>query len=191
MTNGESPILNAFLRRGHLFLLPADARNAGWRDVASSSINQAPLASRRRSQIPGLKQAWGPPGVMQRARCQWRSARSCTGTWRCRTIKLGGMTPSRVYSLVSLPHLRSQAAMLRFEKISGSQRMGGTLYPEGNGESIWARSWVKSEHPHRYSGNGASAGATATPDDQIGRSPDLHGARHRNALSGAGIHLWM
>jgi hypothetical protein len=37
---------------------------------------------------------------------------------------------------------------------------------------------VKGEQPHRYSGNGASAGAEATPDDQIGRmTATSNGAR--------------
>jgi hypothetical protein len=56
--------------------------------------------------------------------------------------------------------------------------MGGTLYPEGSGYVYLGASWVKGEHPHRYSGNGASVGAHATPDDQIGRmTATTNGAR--------------
>jgi hypothetical protein len=65
-----------------------------------------------------------------------------------------------------------------FEKLNGTQRMAGRLYADGDGYVYLGASWVKGEQPHRYSGNGASAGAEATPDDQIGRmTATSNGAR--------------
>lgn len=92
---------------------------------------------------------------------------SISGEWRCRSMKLGGMTPAMVYRWF---HCRiwEQGGTLRFEKVTGTQRMLGTLYPEDGGYSYRGASSAKGEPLHRYSGSGASAGATATPDDQQG-----------------------
>jgi hypothetical protein len=105
------------------------------------------------------------------------SGGSLTGSWRCRTIKLGGMTSSKTYSWFRC-RISDEGGVLHFEKTSGSQRMGGTLYPDGNSYVYLGASWVKGEHPHGYSGNGASVGSQATPDDQIGRmTATANGAR--------------
>ena len=137
-----------------------------------------------------MSEAGDVPAGARSAWCARRArADRSTGAWRCRTIKLGGMTRAVVYSWFHC-RIRAYAGGLIFEKINGSQRMAGQLYPEGDGYVYLGASWVKGEPPHRYSGNGASVGARATPDDQIGR---LH--RHlswrapRTALSRAGIHL--
>ena len=95
------------------------------------------------------------------------SARGIAGNWRCRSLKLGGMTPAMVYGWF---HCRiwDQGGSLRFEKITGSQRMAATLTPAGNGYAYRGAASAKGEPLHRYSGDGASVGATRTPDDQDG-----------------------
>ncbi len=74
--------------------------------------------------------------------------------------------------------MRAYAGGLLFEKTGGTQRMAGRLYAEDDGFVYLGASWVKGEPPHRYSGSGASVGAHATPDDQIGRlTATSYGAR--------------
>jgi Domain of unknown function (DUF4893) len=145
-------------------LVPVTAQ-AGWRDEASS-FDQSRLARLEESRSQGLAES-GNDAAAHEALDAAPAGGSLVGTWRCRTIKLGGMTSSMVYTWFRCRVFEYNGA-LRFEKISGSQRMAGTLYPEGNGYVYLGASWVKGEQPHRYSGNEASAGAEATPDDQIG-----------------------
>ncbi len=93
------------------------------------------------------------------------------GTWRCRSLKLGGMAPSLVYGWFKC-RISQQGRMLHFEKLSGTQRTSGTLYPDANGLVYLGASYVTAYGPAEkkpaYSGGGASTGADATPDDQIG-----------------------
>jgi hypothetical protein len=157
------PTLKAILIAA-AFLVPVTAQ-AGWRDEASS-FDQSRLARLDEARSQALSES-GNNGAAHEALDPAPAGGSLVGTWRCRTIKLGGMTPSMVYTWFHCRVFEYNGA-LRFEKVSGSQRMGGTLYPEGNGYVYLGASWVNTEHPHRYSGNGASFGAQATPDDQIG-----------------------
>jgi hypothetical protein len=89
------------------------------------------------------------------------------GAWRCRMIKLGGMTPDMVYSWFGC-RIGERNGHLWFEK-SGTQRLSGDLfrYEQGGYVLLGAYS-TKTEPPHRYSGNEPSAGAQATPDDAVG-----------------------
>ena len=90
------------------------------------------------------------------------------GKWRCRTIKLGGLTPDVVYSWFNC-RISHRDGGLFFEKITGSQRVAGVLYPrEEGGYVLLGALSVGNEPPHRYSGNHESAGAEATPDDAVG-----------------------
>jgi hypothetical protein len=90
------------------------------------------------------------------------------GKWRCRTIKLGGLTPDVVYSWFNC-RISHRDGGLFFEKITGSQRVAGVLYPrEEGGYVLLGATSVGNEPPHRYSGNHESAGAEATPDDAVG-----------------------
>lgn len=96
------------------------------------------------------------------------SATQLSGRWRCRTIKLGGMTPDVIYSWFAC-RIAEHDGKLSFEKASGSQRTRGALYPDASGGFVYlGASSVKGEPVHSYSGSGASAGAASTPDDQIG-----------------------
>ena len=92
---------------------------------------------------------------------------SLYGNWRCRQMKLGGMTGYAVFSWFPCRIYKVNGGIW-FEK-QGTQRMGGFLYPEEGGLWIYlgAQS-AKGEPWHRYSGRFASAGAVTTPDDQVG-----------------------
>ena len=154
-------------------LLVPVAAEAGWQDDATS-FDQSRLARLDEARSQAMAESGGAASDALNAPV---SGGSLTGSWRCRTIKLGGMTSSKTYSWFHCRVFEYNGA-LRFEKTSGSQRMGGTLYPDGNSYVYLGASWVKGEHPHRYSGNGASVGAQATPDDQIGRmTATANGAR--------------
>ena len=104
-------------------------------------------------------------------------------TKRCAALppKLGGITPDVVYGWfrcrISLRH-----GAPYFEKLTGSQRTSGFLYPQGGGLVYLGASYVTGEQPHRYSGNGAEAGAGTTPDDQIGLLSLLADGRARLEL---------
>ena len=88
------------------------------------------------------------------------------GTWRCRQIKLGGMTGYYVFDWFKC-RITHVTGGLWFEK-DGTQRMAGYLHPQ---EGMWvylgAQS-AKGEPIHRYSGRAASAGEEVNPDDQVG-----------------------
>lgn len=89
------------------------------------------------------------------------------GTWRCRQMKLGGMTGYAVFSWFPCTISRVNGG-LWFQK-EGTQRMAGYLYPEQGGLWVYlgAQS-AKGEPWHRYSGRYAYVGADVTPDDQVG-----------------------
>ena len=88
------------------------------------------------------------------------------GNWRCRQIKLGGMSGYYVFDWFNC-RISKAGGGIWFEK-NGTQRMAGYLYPQ---EGMWvylgAQS-AKDEPLHRYSGRAASAGGELNPDDQIG-----------------------
>jgi hypothetical protein len=88
------------------------------------------------------------------------------GTWRCRQIKLGGMTGYYVFDWFKcrIAHVNGG---LWFEK-EGTQRMAGYLHAQ---EGMWVYLGAQSargEPMHRYSGRAASAGEDFNPDDQVG-----------------------
>jgi hypothetical protein len=89
-----------------------------------------------------------------------------TGTWRCRTIKLGGLTPTIVYSWFKC-RISDRGGQLLFEKIGGSQRTSGTLYPDGGGFVYLGASYVHyngaNEKPPHYSGTGAQSARAKPP----------------------------
>jgi hypothetical protein len=147
------------------------AAHAGWREDAS------PFDVKRFSQLEesksrGLSEAQSGPDAelihaVLDAAPESVSQGALAGNWRCRTIKLGGMTPDVVYSWFHC-RVSERGGGLWFEKVSGSQRLSGALYPDERGYVLLGAFSVKGEPAHRYSGNSASAGAQATPDDAIG-----------------------
>jgi hypothetical protein len=88
------------------------------------------------------------------------------GNWRCRQMKLGGMSDYRVYSWFNCRISRVNGGIW-FEK-SGTQRMAGYLHPENGTWVYLGAQSAKNEPLHRYSGNGPSLGASSTQDDQVG-----------------------
>lgn len=144
-------------------LLAPMAAHAGWQDRATS-FDQSRLARLDEARTQGLAESGGVAGDVLNAPV---TGSSVAGDWHCRTIKLGGMTPSRVYGWFRC-RITDRGGVLAFEKVSGTQRMAGLLYPEAQGYVYLGASWVKGEPPHRYSGNEAFLGARSTPDDQVG-----------------------
>ena len=89
------------------------------------------------------------------------------GAWRCRQMKLGGMTGYAVFNWFPCRISRVNGGVW-FEK-EGTQRMAGYLYPEQGGLWVYLGAQSARGEPwHRYSGRYASVGADTTPDDQVG-----------------------
>jgi hypothetical protein len=154
--------------------LTATAAVAGWQDVASQFDRQR-LAQLGEAKQKALAEAHSGTGsgdasaidAVLGPATHAPSPSAILGSWRCRTIKLGGITPYVVYSWFNC-RISQRSGGLFLEKTSGSQRTAGFLYP-GDGALVYlGASSVTGEPLHAYSGNGASAGAAATPDDQIG-----------------------
>jgi hypothetical protein len=156
-------------------LVLTSAADAGWRDDASPSDVQR-LDRLTESRAKGLLEAQSAKpsdlaaiksilqaGVVSNGRI--------AGTWKCRTMKLGGLTPAIVYSWFTC-RISERGGRLFFEKLGGSQRTSGYLYPDAGGYVYLGASYVHyngaNEKPPVYSSTGASAGASQTPDDQIG-----------------------
>jgi hypothetical protein len=169
-------------------LLASTAANAGWQEQASAFDAQR-LSRLDESRAKGLDEAArGAPAAdlaaihsVLDAQAVDASLSALEGTWRCRTIKLGGITPDVVYGWFRCRvSLKGDAPF--FEKLTGSQRTSGFLYPQGGGFVYLGASYVTGEKPHAYSGNGAETGAGATPDDEIGLLSLLGGGRARLEL---------
>lgn len=90
------------------------------------------------------------------------------GTWRCRTIKMGGMTPSVVYSWFRC-RIRDTRNGLYFEKVTGTQRLSGYLDGYDGGRMLLLASMtVNNERPRPYSGGNTGVGAPTTHSDTVG-----------------------
>jgi hypothetical protein len=57
---------------------------------------------------------------------------------------------------------------LVLEKVNGTQRFAGELFPHNGAWVYLGASSAKGEPRHRYSGPSAAIGAAETPDDQVG-----------------------
>lgn len=150
----------------------ASGARAGWQDDATPyDVNRLAKLDEAKARALGEAQSGADFATIQSVLDQAPqavSADALMGDWRCRTIKLGGVTPDIVYSWFRC-RIANKDGNLFFEKISGSQRIAGRLYPhESGGYVLLGALSVKGEPAHRYSGNHASAGAEATPDDAIG-----------------------
>lgn len=148
---------------------------AGWQQVANR-YDQHRLAQLQQSRAEAMQQAerGAPPhdlailhAVLDPAP-KPVSVRALLGNWRCRTLKLGGITPDVIYDWFRC-RISMKGGGPYLEKLTGSQFTNGYLYPFAGGSFIYlGASSVIGEPRHSYPGNGASAGAKATPDDQIG-----------------------
>ena len=148
--------------------------SAGWRDQITdydagrlTSLEQARSDAVHQAETRGgtgdfraIQETFGSEahGVPQQA---------LLGTWRCRQMKLGGMTGYAVFSWFPCSITRVNGG-LWFQK-QGTQRMAGYLYPEDGGLWVYLGAQSARGEPwHRYSGRYASVGADVTPDDQVG-----------------------
>jgi hypothetical protein len=148
------------------------AAHAGWQEHASAyDVKRLSLLDESKSRGMEQAQSGGHTALIQALLDREPvsvSRGELAGGWRCRTIKLGGMTPDVVYSWFRC-RVGEHDGVLSFEKVSGSQTLSGTLYPRESGGYVFLGAFsTKGEPVHRYSGNGQSAGARATPDDAVG-----------------------
>ena len=148
---------------------------AGWRDQA------APAEIDRLDRLPQIRDEAIADAKTGKGQGDWRvlsrvmepegravPADALTGHWRCRQVKLGGMSSYIVYDRWFDCSIRSHKGGLSLEKKNGSQRFAGFLYPEGGGWVYLGASNVRGEPRHAYSGASPALGAQVTPDDQIG-----------------------
>jgi hypothetical protein len=146
---------------------------ADWRDqVSPRDIDRlAQLTDARDDALAQARQRGGKGDYnaiekILRADAHAVSEQALYGNWRCRQVKLGGMSGYYVFDWFNC-RISKAGGGIWFEK-SGTQRMAGHLYPQ---EGMWvylgAQS-AKGEPLHRYSGRAASAGSDINPDDQIG-----------------------
>jgi hypothetical protein len=155
-----------------LSLLASTAAFAGWREEASAFDAQR-LSQLQESKDKGMQEASSGPDMatinaVLGPHANPISESEAAGSWRCRTIKLGGMTPSKVYGWFNC-RVAHRGGGLYLEKLSGSDRVNGYLYPDQSGGLVLlGANTVKGEPERHYSGNGASVGASATPDDAVG-----------------------
>jgi len=93
---------------------------------------------------------------------------SLKGAWRCRTIKLGGMAPVVIYDWFAC-RIGEEHGHPYFEKQSGTQHFGGSLYPHESGGFVFlgGMNWSKDKQA-LYSSGRASLGAKTTPSDAVG-----------------------
>lgn len=96
------------------------------------------------------------------------SERELAGTWRCRNLKLGGMTPSKVYSWFTC-RVRQTRQGLFFEKLGGAWRVAGYLSRyNGQGWVVLGAVTVGNERQKPYSGGTEGVGSPVTSNDAVG-----------------------
>jgi len=153
------------------FSLAALPASAAWQDQVS------PADLDRLDHLPQIRDAAltdaahgdsRPVDRIMRPESHVVPAKALIGDWRCRQIKLGGMTSTMVYDGWSRCNIRPIAGGLALEKRNGSQRFIGRLFPEDGAWVYLGASSVRGEPGHDYSGASPALGAQVTPDDQIG-----------------------
>ena len=90
------------------------------------------------------------------------------GNWRCRQMKLGRMSSYIVYDSWFRCNVRPFRDGFLLQKMNGTQRFVGFLYPDRGGWIYVGASSARGEPYHNYSGASPALGAQVTPDDQIG-----------------------
>jgi hypothetical protein len=148
---------------------------AGWRDVAS----QADIE--RIEELPQIRDAAVQDALSGQGHGNWRviarvmqpegraiPAQALLGNWHCRQFKLGRMSSYMVYDQWFSCNVRPFRGGLLLQKLGGSQRFVGFLFPENGAWVYVGASSARGEPWHNYSGASPSLGAQVTPDDQIG-----------------------
>jgi hypothetical protein len=148
---------------------------ADWRQQASpADIDRLAQLATIRADALHAAETWrgqGDLGALRRVMApEGRTvpARAMLGNWRCREMKLGGISPYMVYKDWFRCSIRAVHGGLMFRKLTGTQRTSGFLYPQDGAWIYLGASSAKNEPWHRYSGRAPSLGAAVTPDDQIG-----------------------
>jgi len=158
-----------------LFAALAAPAFAAWQNEVNT-YDQSRLFRLEDSRADGLRQAErGAPrrdlDVIHEAlnsRGDPISGRELLGTWRCRQMKLGGLTPSIVYDWFTC-RVRDTRNGLYFEKLTGTEKISGYLEEyEGGRMLLLGAITVKKEMPKPYSGANTGAGAPTTSSDAIG-----------------------
>ncbi|MDX8538072.1 MULTISPECIES: DUF4893 domain-containing protein [Mesorhizobium] len=88
------------------------------------------------------------------------SDKDLTGTWKCRTIKAGGLSPLVIYGWFKCK-VSDDGSGWRLEKISGSQRTKGRFFDESEKRAIYLGSFTVNEDPAKPYGSGPQS-------DQVG-----------------------
>ncbi len=88
------------------------------------------------------------------------SDKDLTGNWRCRTIKVGGLSPLVIYGWFKCK-VTDDGSGWRLEKVSGSQRTKGRFFDDGEKRAIYLGSGYVSTDPAKSYGSGPQT-------DQIG-----------------------
>jgi len=149
---------------------------AGWQDLAS------PADIARLEQLPQIRDAaiadaqntdsgrgnWRAMAHVMDAQGRAIPTAALMGNWRCRQMKLGRMTSYMVYDSWFTCNIRPYDGGLLLQKMNGSQRFVGFLYPENGAWVYLGASSARGEPWHNYSGRSPALGAQVTPDDQIG-----------------------
>jgi hypothetical protein len=148
---------------------------AGWQDQASPAdidrlvqrpqIRAAAIADAQRGEGRGDFRAL--PRVLE-PEGRAVPARALMGNWRCRQMKLGRMSSYMVYDAWFTCNIRPYNGGLLLQKMNGSQRFVGFLFPENGAWVYLGASSARGEPWHNYSGRSPALGAQTTPDDQIG-----------------------
>ena len=96
------------------------------------------------------------------------SERALMGNWQCRIMKLGGISPTIVYSWFRC-RVRETRDGLYFEKLTGTERISGYLSPYRGGRVLLMGALtVNNERPRPYSGGNRGAGAITSSRDAVG-----------------------
>jgi hypothetical protein len=148
---------------------------ASWEDVASpydvhrlARLDEARAKGEDAAHMGRIERDAGAVGAAFAGGAHPISRGALVGSWHCRTAKSGGILPPIGYGWFHC-RVSERGGHLFFQKLNGTQRLAGYLYPHQSGGYVLLGAWsVKGEPMHMYSGNGASAGAASSPDDAVG-----------------------
>ena len=148
---------------------------AGWQEVVH------PADAARLQQLPQIRDAALADAQRGQGRGDGRAiarvlepegravpANVLAGDWRYRQMKLGRMSSYLVYDRWFRCNIRPFQGGFLLQKMNGSQRFVGVLFPDHGAWVYVGASSARGEAWHNYSGASPALGAQVTPDDQIG-----------------------
>lgn len=97
-------------------------------------------------------------------------AAALAGDWSCRTIKAGGITPLVVYDVFRC-RVTAEGGKVRFEKLTGSQRVAGGIHRDGDRLVLLGVGYIAGDTPPAYADLPADIDTSATP--QITAAPGV------------------